>query len=444
MASMTNFTRYPHLAARIFDTPLLIHPTKLDAIVHGFGSRFGLDLEPMAYDTTTVKREPEGYRIENGVGMIDVFGVLTHRSSGLSPDSSVLQSYSDLGVQLDKAIQDSRVRAILLQLDSPGGEVGGAFQFAEQVAQAKAIKPIVAVASDLAASAAYLIASAATSIAMSETAQVGSIGVVMRHVDLSQAMADDGIKVTHIYAGKHKIDGNPYQPMTDEVMARFQEQVDYYYDLFVTTVARNRQISPEAVRATQAGVFTYRDAKSFGLVDTLATTDQILKQLQATLPVSFHSPSMESSMDLEELQTQFNDVSAKYLSLSAAIEGERADFALQLSDLQGRLEAEAEQSKIMFDRANALEAELNQLKINARVDAVKALFDDVHLDYSDEKAQPYLDMSETLFLAVSHDLRSLKPVVKSDWFTETAVSGKSEKTEHDYAAQLFAQVAGGK
>ena len=438
-------TRYPHLAARIFDTPLLIHPNKLDAIVHGLGSRFGLDLEPMAYDATTVKREPEGYRIENGVGMIDVFGVLTHRSSGLSPDSSVLQSYSDLGVQLDKALRDSRVRAILLQLDSPGGEVGGAFQFAEQVAQAKAIKPIVAVVSDLAASAAYLIASAATSIAMSETAQVGSIGVVMRHVDLSQKMADDGIKVTHIFAGKHKIDGNPYQPLTDEVIERAQANVDYYYDLFVNTVARNRQLSPEAVRATQAGVFTYRDAKALGLADNLATVDQVLKQLQAkSTPVSFHSPSMGSSMELEELQTQFNDVSAKYLSLSAAIEGERADFALQLSDLQGRLEAEAEQSKIMFDRANALEAELNQLKINARVDAVKALFDDVHLDYSDEKAQPYLDMSETLFLAVSHDLRSLKPVVKSDWFTETAVSGKSEKTEHDYAAQLFAQVAGGK
>ena len=149
-------------------------------------------------------------------------------------------------------------------------------------------------------------------------------------------------------------------------------------------------------------------------------------------------------MDVEELQMQFNDLSAKYISLEMEVNDERKVHAQVVADLQGRLESEVEQSKTFFDRANALEEELLQLKTNTRLNAVKSLFDEVHMEYSDEKAKPYLEMSETIFLAVADDLRTMKPVVKSDWFKEIAVSGKSEKTEHDYAAQLFAQVAGGK
>lgn len=438
---MTTFARYPHLAARIFNTPLLIHPEKLDAIVHGLAPRFGLDLEPLAYDTQSIRREPAGYRVENGVALIDIFGVLTHRTTGLAPDSSVLQSYQDLGAQLKQALDDPQVRSIVLQIDSPGGEVGGVFQLAEQIAQAKTIKPIHAVASELAASAAYLIASAASSISMSETAQIGSIGVVMRHVDVSEAMANEGVKVTYIYAGDHKIDGNPHQPITDAVRAKYQEQVDYYYDLFVNTVARNRNLNPESVRATQAGMFTYYEAQRWGLVDRLATVDQLVYTVQNG---SFNSSSMESEMDVEELQMQFNDLSAKYLSLESEVNNERIAHAKVVADLQNQLEAESEQSRIYLERADAFEIELQQLKIDTRLNAVKSLFDEVHMEYSDEKAKPYLEMSETIFLAVADDLRTMKPVVKSDWFKEIAVSGKSEKTEHDYAAQLFAQVAGGK
>lgn len=439
---MTTFARYPHLAARIFNTPLLIHPEKLDAIVHGLAPRFGLDLEPLAYDTQSVRREPAGYRVENGVALIDIFGVLTHRTTGLSPDSSVLQSYQDLSAQLKQALDDPQVRSIVLQIDSPGGEVGGVFQLAEQIAQSKTIKPIHAVASELATSAAYLIASAASSISMSETAQVGSIGVVMRHVDVSEAMANEGVKVTYIYAGDHKIDGNPHQPITDAVRAKYQEQVDYYYDLFVNTVARNRNLNPESVRATQAGMFTYYDAKRWGLVDQLATVDQLIVPSNHSL--SLNSSSMESAMDVEELQTQFNDLSAKYLSLESEVNHERSAHAQVVTDLQNLLDCEVAQSKLLQERAESLEAELQQLKTDTRLNAVKSLFDEVHLEYSDEKAKPYLEMSETIFLAVADDLRTMKPVVKSDWFKEIAVSGKSEKTEHDYAAQLFAQVAGGK
>lgn len=272
----------PHLASRIFNTPLMIHPAKLDAILHGLGPRFGLPDQPgpEAYLTPTTKREPSGYRVINGVAVVDVFGVLAHRTR-MEADSSWVQGYNDIGRQLDAALADSSVRSILLQIDSPGGEVAGAFQLAEQIRAASQKKPVHAAASDLAASAAYLIASAAHSISAPATGRVGSIGVVMRHVDLSVALAKEGIGVTHIYAGSRKVDGNPYQPLPDAVRGRFQAEVEHVYGLFVAAVAANRNLDAGVVRDTEAAVYNATDAQALGLINDIETPDQLLARLSA-------------------------------------------------------------------------------------------------------------------------------------------------------------------
>lgn len=272
----------PHLASRIFNVPLLIHPAKLDAILHGLGPRFGLPdhPEPEAYLTPSAKREPGGYRVVNGVAVIDIFGVLAHRTR-IEADSSWIQGYNDIGRQLEASLNDSSAKAILLQIDSPGGEVAGAFQLAEQIRAARDRKPIHAVASDLAASAAYLIASAATTIAAPPTAMVGSIGVVMRHVDLSGALAKEGVTVTHIYAGARKIDGNPYQSLPDSVRGRFQAEVDHVYGLFVAAVAAHRKLDETAVRNTEAGLLRADEAHALGLIDSIENPDQLLARLAA-------------------------------------------------------------------------------------------------------------------------------------------------------------------
>ena len=239
------FAQYPHLAARLFDVPLLIHPAKLDAILHGLSQRLGVTYpEPHAYLPLTARKEGEAYRVNNGVALIDVFGILAHRSGGMNPDSSAIQSYEAVADQLRSALADPAVSSVLLQLDSPGGEVSGAFQLAEQIYQGRDTKPIHALANDLAASAAYLIGSAATTLTVSPTGQVGSIGVVMRHIDVSQAMEKEGVKVTFIHAGAHKVDGNPYEPLPEAVKERLQADVDHYYNLFVNAVAKHRNIDP--------------------------------------------------------------------------------------------------------------------------------------------------------------------------------------------------------
>jgi signal peptide peptidase SppA len=279
----------PYIATRLFNTPLLIHPGKLHAIVAGLSDRFGVAAPPapQAYTAQFGTREKGDYRLlDNGVAILEVFGILAHRG-GLQADSSYIQGYDGLARALDGALRNPNVRAILLEIDSPGGEVSGAFQFADQVYAARRVKPIAAIAGDMAASAAYLIASAADSVSIVPTGMAGSIGVVTSHVDMSRAMDSMGLAVTYIYAGAHKIDGNPLEPLSQEVAADIQAAVDYYYDLFVGRVASYRPATDAAaLKATEARVYIGEQALTARLVDRVETPDQAVARLAAQISTS--------------------------------------------------------------------------------------------------------------------------------------------------------------
>lgn len=276
--------RNPALFQRIFGTPLMILPSKLDAIIAGLGPRFGLEgIEaPSAYVTSPGEAKTPGYRVAHGVATVDVFGVLQHRG-GVQADSSYVLGYDRIAQQLATAMDDPAVKAILLQMDSPGGEVSGAFALAQQIREMSATKPIRAVVSDLSASAAYLLASAANDIAISDTGLAGSIGVVMRHVDLSQRLAADGIRVEYVYSGAHKIDGNPHAPLADSVRADWQAEVDALRRQFAEAVGgyRATRLSADQAWATDAEVYRGQAAIDAGLADRLATADEVLAEMRS-------------------------------------------------------------------------------------------------------------------------------------------------------------------
>ena len=182
---------------------------------------------------------------------------------------------------------DPAVHAVLQVFDSPGGEVAGAFEYADRVLDMRGKKPMWAIADTLAASAAYLGGSAFEQLAVSQTGYVGSIGVVMRHVDLSRRLANEGIRVTHIFAGTHKVDGNAYEPLPREVQARLQDEVDALYDLFVGAVVKHTGLSAAAVRDTQAETFRGQYGVDLGLAHRVATTDQLISELAALRARSF-------------------------------------------------------------------------------------------------------------------------------------------------------------
>lgn len=266
---------YPHLAARLFDTPLLIDPGKLATLLAVLGPRIDSDRDWGIIDPAharEARRSDAGYVVADGVAIIPVEGTLVHR--GATPNAlSGLTGYNRLSEWFAGALNDPAVRAILLDIDSPGGEVAGAFDFADEIFAARGQKPITAVAADLAASAGYLIASAADEVIVTRTGRVGSVGVVTAHADLSRAAEKQGVVITHIYAGAHKIDGHPYGPLPDEVRTRIQGEINRIYTFFTQTVARNRRLTADAVQATEALLYMGDAAVEAGFADRVSTRE---------------------------------------------------------------------------------------------------------------------------------------------------------------------------
>jgi signal peptide peptidase SppA len=271
--------RLPHLASKIFGTPLLIHRAKLDVILAVLGERMNIQAPDVELALPAPRAAPAG---APGVAVIPVYGTLVKRTLGLDAASG-LTSYGELAALLDAALADPRVAGILLDIDSPGGEVSGNFELARKVRQAADIKPVWAVADDSAFSAAYAIASAANRVVVTETGGVGSIGVIALHVDQSAKDANDGYRYTAITAGAHKNDFSPHEPLTDAAKAELQAEVDRLYNLFVDHVAAMRGLPAEAVRATEAALYFGPNAVAAGLADAVGTLDATLAEFSTFL-----------------------------------------------------------------------------------------------------------------------------------------------------------------
>ena len=282
-------TLLPHLAARLFGVPLAIHRPKLDVILAVLGPRVGVpDLAaPAGFSPPTRSASPQ----TPGVAVISVHGTLVRRTVGLEAESG-LTSYAALAAQLDTALASPDVRAILLDVDSPGGESGGVFDLADRIRAATKVKPVWAVANDMAFSAAYALASAASKVFVSRTGGVGSIGVIAMHIDQSERDLQDGVRYTAVFAGDRKNDLNPHEPISSEAHAFLKAEVNRIYGLFVETVARNRGIEPSTVRDTEAGLFFGQAAVALGLADAIGTFDDALAQLlESVSPL----PNLETS-----------------------------------------------------------------------------------------------------------------------------------------------------
>ena len=300
-------TVLPHLAARLFGVPLAIHRPKLDVILSVLGVRIGLaDLAaPVAYTPAVRAPGPPSGK----VAVIPIHGTLVRRTSGIEAESG-LTSYTGIAAQLDAALASPEVAAILLDIDSPGGESGGVFDLADRIRAASQVKPVWAVANDMAFSAAYALASAATRVFVARTGGVGSIGVIAMHVDQSVKDAQDGVRYTAVFAGERKNDLNPHEPISNEAHAVLKAEVDRVYDLFVETVARHRGLDAGTVRATEAGLFFGPDAVATGLANAVGSLDDALTQLTQSLsplPTQVAPASQAGFLRNHQMESSMND-----------------------------------------------------------------------------------------------------------------------------------------
>ena len=233
------------------------------------------------------KEEPEArgeLKLEDGVAVIPVRGPMSRRMSLFS----ILfggTSYTYLQDAFRSALSDPNVEAILLNIDSPGGTVDGLDNVTDMVFSARGQKPIVALAGGQMTSAAYHLGSAAHRVIVEKTADVGSIGVITVHYDWSKEDEMAGLKRTVMSAGRYKALGNDAEPLSDLAKEMFQERLDYFYSLFVDTVARNRETDAETVLADMADgrIFVGQKALSAGLADEIGTYETAIAAAQSMI-----------------------------------------------------------------------------------------------------------------------------------------------------------------
>ena len=296
----------PHMAARLFGAPLMIHRPKLEVILAVLGPRIGLAQSAVPANPITSRTAPTG---ATGIAVLPIYGTLVRRTVGLEAESG-MASYQELATMLDTAVADPNVAAILLDIDSAGGESGGVFDLADRVAAAAKRKPVWALANDMAFSAAYAIGSAASRFIVTRTGGVGSIGVIAMHADQSVKDAKDGVRYTTVFAGARKNDLNPHEPISDEAHAFLKNEVERVYGLFVETVSRNRGVSADAVRATEASIYYGADAVAAGLADAVGTFDDVLAEFTESLsqslvlPMSAAAQGISSQLRLETFMNE--------------------------------------------------------------------------------------------------------------------------------------------
>ncbi len=267
------------LAARVFDTPLMITWEKAQIIIGVLSPHFGLEQEALLKSNFPPPAQQNNSLIPDEIRVIEIYGTLVHRTAALLSAESGLLSYDAIRDQFANAIDDSSVSSILLDIDSFGGEVAGVFDLVDDIYQARGIKPIYAIANENAYSAAYALASAADKIYLPRTGGVGSIGVIAVHIDQSGFNSKVGVVYTPIFAGARKNDFTPHASLSDEALGVAQREIDQTYNIFVETIARNRGLSAAVVRATQAAIYQGQNAVAQGLADGIASYEQVVELL---------------------------------------------------------------------------------------------------------------------------------------------------------------------
>ncbi len=241
--------KYEHVVNAVYNQPWAIRSEMLVTIMELIAFRAAGNTLTEEEIQERIGTVAHGAQSRSGaVAVLPLFGVMSQRMNMMSAMSGGT-STELFGKMFKDAVNDPAINGIVLDIDSPGGSVFGVQELAQTIMDARGTKPIIALANSMAASAAYWVASAADEIVVTPGGQVGSIGVLTAHSDLSVALEMAGESITLISAGKKKVDANPIEPLAPEAKADLQGQVDTYYTSFVGAVAKGRGVTPSAVRS---------------------------------------------------------------------------------------------------------------------------------------------------------------------------------------------------
>lgn len=230
------------------------------------------------YDEDQCVDNSRSYPVVNGIAVIPIIGTLMHRPSWSYYYRSSANYLSIADMVLD-AVTDSKIKAVLLEVDSHGGMAAGCLDLAESIQSMRGVKPIWASVNQTACSAGFALAGSVDRVEIAESAKAGSIGVMAVHWDYSKALEKWGEKVTYLYAGKHKIDGATTMPLTEQARKEFMASIEAEYERFCNVVAAGRGMDVNKVRATEAAVFRGKAAVDAGLADQVATFEETMMSI---------------------------------------------------------------------------------------------------------------------------------------------------------------------
>lgn len=291
-----------YIMQAIYDSVWAIQPDKLATIIavaerHASGQK--LAAEQVAEIMAAGRR---GDPVQSGtVAVLGVYGTIIPRGDMLVESSGAV-STTRIAANLRAALADPAVGAIVLDISSPGGAVQGVQELATEIFAAREVKPIVAVANHLAASAAYWIGVAANELYVAPSGEVGSIGVFAAHQDHSKALEQAGVTVNLISAGKFKTEGSPYAPLDEEARAAIQARVDDYYNAFTKGVAQGRGVPVADVRGGfgEGRVVGAAEAVRLGMADKIGTLEEAIVRAARLARSAPNSGSARANLELRQ------------------------------------------------------------------------------------------------------------------------------------------------
>lgn len=326
----------------------------------------------------------------NRVMHVPIRGETVSENDGSIGPSSGFTGYDGIRAQVIAADKDPEIGGILLDIDCPGGEVASLFELADFLMSRRGTKPMRAMIRDCGCSAAYTIAACADpgQVTMHALGRAGSNGVITMHADFSEQLAQKGIKVRLFASGTHKAEGNPFEPLPEEVAARISAMVEVSASRLFKHVGKARGMSAEDIRKQQAQVYFGDEAVKAGLVDKIMSWDDSMQEFEqqvngtarsrtATAPSGVSSSkgtamSTEATAPAAEQQPIFTqaqldqavaDASASATAEAAAqaVAAERARFAA-LAELDGSSTISAQLATAMAEGTSAGDFAIAQTK----------------------------------------------------------------------------------
>lgn len=366
--------------------PLLLDPRSFEATAALVGLK---RREAMLSSTDEVpadapEEDPTEYALDGELAVVRIEGPLSQRAWSCWMFEG--DGYDYIAARCRLALADSRARALLLVIDSPGGEVAGCFEAVRQIrASVEASgKPCVAYADEMACSAAYALACCADAIVLPETGTVGSVGVIASVMDRSKALAQAGVAVHFITSGARKADGRSEIPLTDDARAALQSEVDQLAETFFATVARARGMDVKDVRALEAGVRIGPQAVTAKLADRVGSLDDAAALARSMAAPTNVAPALGASTETHDMKqiaeklglaasASEKDVLAALEALTARAEaGDKAVEAL----VEHKREAEARERASLIEGAKAagvFDAQTAELAAYAPLEKLRAM-----------------------------------------------------------------------